>query len=103
MDTICGIWTYCTSWDIKNIYYNNYIIGHLTLKNDEDHTLNINVQGLTDVRFKYASSTYVENNILYNFKKKINQNGQETTTPVRGFGPGRENSIFRIFQVKGFL
>ena len=49
---------------------NKYIIGHLTLKNTEDHTLNINVQGLMDVRLKYNSNSYVENNILYNFKKK---------------------------------
>ena len=49
---------------------NKYIIGHLTLKNSEDHTLNINVQGMTDIRLNYAPSTYVENNIVYNFKKK---------------------------------
>jgi len=49
---------------------NKYIIGHLTLKNDEDHTLKINVQGMSDVRVKYTTTTYVENNIVYNFKKK---------------------------------
>ena len=49
---------------------NKYIIGHLTLKNSEDHTLNINVQGMTDIRLKDTPSTYVENNIVYNFKKK---------------------------------
>ena len=53
---------------------NKYIIGHLTLKNTEDHTLNINVQGLMDVILKYNSNNYVENNILYNFKKKNEKN-----------------------------
>jgi len=53
---------------------NKYIIGHLTLKNTEDHTLNINVQGLTDTILKFNSNTYVENNILYNFKKKNEKN-----------------------------
>ena len=55
---------------------NKYIIGHLTLKNDEDHTLNINVQGLSDVRLIFNSKNYVENNIVYNFKKKENIAGQ---------------------------
>ena len=57
---------------------NKYIIGQLTLKNSEDHVLNINVQGMTDIRQKYTTTTYVEHNIVYNFKKKeniINQNG----------------------------
>ena len=55
---------------IKLSKTNKYIIGHLTLKNTEYHTLNINVQGLTDVTLKFNSDTYVENNIVYNFKKK---------------------------------
>jgi hypothetical protein len=57
---------------------NKYIIGQLTLQNDEDHTLNINVQGMTDITDPTIPSTYVEKNIVYFFKRKeniINQNG----------------------------
>ena len=59
---------------IKLSKTNKYIIGHLTLKNTEYHTLNINVQGLTDVRLKFNRNNYVENNIVYNFKKKNDKN-----------------------------
>lgn len=61
---------------------NKYIIGQLTLNNSEDHILNINVQGMTDITDPTppATITYVVKNIVYNFEKKvinnkINQNG----------------------------
>jgi hypothetical protein len=52
-----------------------YIMGHLTLKDSEEYNMIINVQGLQDTRLVLNSATFVETNILYNFKtndKNIN-------------------------------
>ena len=47
-----------------------YIMGHLTLKDSEEYNMIINVQGLQDTRLVLNSATFVEINILYNFKKQ---------------------------------
>jgi len=47
---------------------NKYVIGHLNLKDSEDHQMIINVNGKIDVN--NPLSHYRENNIIFNFIKK---------------------------------
>ena len=56
--------------DLKMSDTNTYIMGHLTLKDSVDYTMNINIKGQVDCRLKNNGITYTENNIVYNFKKK---------------------------------
>jgi hypothetical protein len=55
--------------DLKLSKTNTYIMGHLTLKDSKDYTMNINVQGQVDTRVTHKGLSYTENNIKYNFKK----------------------------------